>query len=128
MKQIAFNKSKASYRAGIRQFCDEVVNILLMRSLLFQMGVDSVFMLDTSTEFFILRLTISERERASENCIASGCVINGKEEMAYLSFLPDIMLFSFPTYHKSTEFITGQYILSRKHHLPAFECKFGRYS
>jgi len=85
-------------------------------------------MLNTSTEFFILKLTTSDTERASENCIANGCMINEKEEMSYLSFLPDTVLFPFPTYRKSTEFITSQYILSRKHHLPAFECKFGCYS
>jgi hypothetical protein len=128
MKQIAFNEIEASYRAGIGEFCDKVVKIQLMHSLLFQIGVDNVIVLNTSTEFFILKLTISEAERASENCIASGSVINEKEEMSYLSFLPDTVLFSFPTYRKSTEFITGQYHLSRKHHLLAFECKFGCYS
>jgi hypothetical protein len=73
----------------------------------------------------MLMLTTSDTETASGDCIASGCVNNGKEEMSHLSFLPDTVLFSFPTYRNSTESIRRQYILSRKHHLPAFECKFG---
>jgi len=99
-----------------------------MRILSFQIGVDNVFMLGTSTEFFILKLTISDTERVSENCIASRCVINGKEEISYLSFLPGTVLFSIPTYLKSTEFNRAHCIHSRKYHLPAFEYEFGRHS
>ena len=78
-----------------------------MCSPLFQIGAENVFMLNTSKEAFILKLTTPDTERASENRIASGCMINGKEEMSYLSFLPDTMLFSFPSYRKSTESIAG---------------------
>jgi hypothetical protein len=43
-----------------------------MFSVLFQIVVGNVFMLNTSMEFFILKLAISEMERALENCPASG--------------------------------------------------------
>jgi hypothetical protein len=74
----------------------------------------------------ILKVTISETERASKNGTAGGCTVDGKEEIPYLSLLPDTMFLSFPKHRKSAEFITW-HILSRKNHLLQFSSTFSTY-
>jgi len=72
----------------------------------FKRGVESVSMLNKSTELFILKLTTQEARKVIVNRAASGCVFNGEEENP-ISFIDNnTMLFSFPTWHASTEFIT----------------------
>jgi hypothetical protein len=64
-------------------------------------------MLDISTGILIWKITISETARASENCIASGCIIiDGKEEMPYLSSLRDTIFFYFSISRESADFTT----------------------
>ena len=99
--------SKRTTKTELVNHIKRLSRMLSMHSLLFRRRVDSVFMFNNSTEFFILKVRANESEKKIASYSISGCVSGGKKDMRCRPSLYYGMLYSSNTSNGSAKFVTN---------------------